>query len=71
MALLGLVNAKKRANFPQHNLNTPTEWAMIGLTTISGTDHVVLATNADLTGKDLLPIVEGINNPFTEDQLVV
>jgi hypothetical protein len=51
------------------NLNTPTEWAMIGLTTISGTDHVVLATNADLTNKDLLPIVEGIN-PFTEDQLV-
>jgi hypothetical protein len=51
------------------NLNTPTEWAMIGLTTISGTDHVVLATNADLTNKDLLPIVEGIN-PFTENQLV-
>jgi hypothetical protein len=51
------------------NFNTPTEWAMIGLSTINGTDHVVLATNADLTNKDLLPIVEGIN-PFTEDQLV-
>ena len=42
---------------------------MIGLTTINGTDHVVLATNADLTNKDLLPIVEGIN-PFTEPDLV-